>query len=53
MTTTSRFEVKTYGVVTRPSLWSWYGSFVFAEANTSAGKPCWICAASMFDPPKE
>ena len=26
---------------------------VLADANTSAGRPCWICAASMFEPPKE
>ena len=25
---------------------------MFAEANTSAGAPCWICAASAFEPPK-
>src|SRR6476620_2549816 len=26
---------------------------MFAEAKTSAGAPCWICAESVFDPPKE
>ena len=26
---------------------------MFAEAKTSAGAPCWICAASAFEPPKE
>jgi hypothetical protein len=50
---TSRFEVNTYGLATSPSRWSRYGSLVLAEANTSAGSPCWICAASMFEPPNE
>ena len=26
---------------------------MLAEANTSAGAPCWICAASAFEPAKE
>ena len=26
---------------------------MFAEANTSAGAPCVICAASVFEPPNE
>ena len=26
---------------------------MFAEAKTSAGAPCWICAASVFDPANE
>ena len=26
---------------------------MFAEANTSAGAPCVICVASVFEPPNE
>jgi hypothetical protein len=26
---------------------------MLAEANTSAGAPCWICVASAFEPPND
>ena len=50
-TTTSVFRVKTTGLEHRPFANSWFGSVMFAEAKTSAGAPCVICAASAFDPP--
>ena len=49
----SSFRVNTTGFSTRPCSYSCSGSFVFAEAKTSAGAPCWICAASMFEPENE
>src|SRR6478752_343985 len=52
-TITSVFRVKTTGFEHRPDWKSWMGSVMLAEANTSAGAPCLICAASAFDPPKE
>src|SRR6476620_9715477 len=52
-TITSVFRVKTTGFEHRPDWKSWIGRVMLAEANTSAGAPCWICAASAFEPPKE
>src|SRR3954467_3041723 len=52
-TTTSALRVKTTGFEQRPFAWSCFGRAVFAEAKTSAGAPCWICAASWVDPPEE
>ncbi len=52
-TITSVFRVKTTGFEQSPFASSWFGSVMFAEANTSAGAPCWICAASVFEPPNE
>ncbi len=52
-TTTSVLRVKTTGFEHSPAELSISGSFMFAEANTSAGAPCWICVASVFEPPKE
>ena len=52
-TITSAFRVNTTGDAHSLSAWSSAGSAVFADAKTSAGAPCWICAASMFDPPNE
>ena len=50
-TTTSVLRVKTTGFEHRPFENSWFGSVMFAEAKTSAGAPCVICAASVFEPP--
>ena len=50
---TSAFRVKTTGCEQRPFWKSCCGRVVFAEANTSAGAPSWICAASVFEPPNE
>src|SRR5580765_88476 len=52
-TITSVFRVKTTGFEHVPLALSWLGSVMFAEAKTSAGAPCRICAASVFEPPKE
>ena len=52
-TSTSRLRVKTTGFCTRPFAKSWSGIVVFAEANTSAGAPCVICAASVLEAPNE
>ena len=52
-TITSVLRLKTFGFEQSPRAWSRSGSVVFAEAKTSAGAPCWICAASVFDPPNE
>src|ERR1044071_6372293 len=52
-TITSRFRVKTTGFEQSPFAYSWAGSVVLAAANTSAGGPRVICAASAFDPPNE
>jgi hypothetical protein len=50
---TSALRVNTTGFVHRPFACSRLGSVVFADAKTSAGAPCWICAASVFEPPNE
>ena len=52
-TSTSRLRVNTTGFWTSPFANSWSGIVVFAEANTSAGAPCVICAASVLDAPNE
>ena len=52
-TSTSRFRVKTTGFCTSPFAKSCLGIVVFAEAKTSAGAPCVICAASVLDAPNE
>src|SRR5438874_4233058 len=52
-TITTMLRVKTTGLEQSPFAWSWFGSFMSAEAKTSAGAPCSICAASVFEPPKE
>src|ERR1700688_1458315 len=52
-TITSVLRVKLTGCATTPFAYNWAGIVVFAEANTSAGAPSVICAASVFDPPKE
>jgi hypothetical protein len=46
-------RVKTTGFEQRPFSATCCGSVMFADAKTSAGAPCWICAASVFEPPKE
>ena len=45
--------MKTIGCEQRFRVNSCAGSVVFAEAKTSAGAPCVICAASAFEPPNE
>ena len=50
-TTTSVLRVNTTGFEHSPFEKSCCGSVVFADANTSAGAPCVICAASVFEPP--
>ena len=50
---TSALRVNTAGFEQKPSPYSPSGIFMFAEANTSAGAPCRICAASAFEPAKE
>ena len=52
-TITSLLRVKTTGFEQRFCWKSCVGSVMLAEANTSAGAPCWICVASAFEPPKE
>ena len=52
-TITSVLRVNTTGFEQSPFAYSWFGSVMFAEAKTSAGAPCWICAASVFEPPNE
>src|SRR5437868_8371673 len=52
-TITTMLRVKTTGLEHSPFARSWFGSFMSAEAKTSAGAPCSICAASVFEPPKE
>ena len=52
-TSTSRLRVKTTGFCTSPFANSCAGIVVFAEANTSAGAPRVICAASVFDAANE
>src|SRR5436189_2486120 len=52
-TMTSVFRVNTTGAEQRFFVWSCAGSVMFADAKRSAGAPCWICAASVFDPPNE
>jgi len=49
----SALRVNTTGFSTIPSPYSFCGSAVFAEAKTSAGAPCSIWVASMFEPPKK
>src|SRR5215475_1322317 len=51
--TTSVFRVKTTGFEQKWSLYSASGRVMFAEAKTSAGAPCLICAASALEPPNE
>ena len=41
-TITSVLRVKTTGLEQSPFANSWFGSVMFADANTSAGAPCWI-----------
>ena len=45
--------MKTTGFEQKPSLYRAFGSVMFAEANTSAGAPLRICAASAFEPANE
>ena len=45
--------MSTTGFEQSPFAYSWFGSVMLAEAKTSAGAPCWICAESVFDPPNE
>src|SRR5713101_7671797 len=52
-TITSLLRAKATGFEQSPSWKSFLGSVMLAEANTSAGAPCSICAASAFEPPKE
>ncbi len=52
-TITSLLRVKTTGFEQRSSWKSSVGSVMLAEANTSAGAPCLICAARAFEPAKE
>ena len=52
-TITSVLRVKTTGFEHSPCEWSCLGSVMLAEAKTSAGAPCAICAASVFEPPNE
>ena len=52
-TSTSRLRVNTTGFCTSFFAKSCAGIVVFAEANTSAGAPCVICAARVLDAPKE
>src|SRR6266436_8669984 len=52
-TSTSRFRVKMTGFCTRPFANNCSGIVVFAEAKTSAGAPCVICAASVLEAPNE
>src|SRR5215471_18481094 len=52
-TITSLFRVKTIGLEQRLFWKSWSGSAMLAEANTSAGAPWVIWAASAFEPPNE
>src|ERR1700751_3200848 len=52
-TITSVLRVKTTGFEHRPFWKSWVGSVMLADANTSAGAPWVICAARVFEPPKE
>ena len=52
-TITSVLRVKTTGFEQRPFAIELRGNVVFAEANTSAGAPSVIWAASAFEPPNE
>ncbi len=52
-TSTSRLRVNTTGFCTSPPANSWAGIVVLAEANTSAGAPWVICAASVLEAPNE
>jgi hypothetical protein len=52
-TITSVFRVNTTGLLQSPFAFSCCGSVMFAEAKTSAGAPCWIWAASVFEPANE
>src|SRR4051794_21315244 len=52
-TTTSVLRVKTTGFEQSPFALSWFVRVMLAEAKTSAGAPCWICADSMFEPANE
>ena len=45
--------MNTIGFETRFFAASWLGIVMFADAKTSAGAPCVICAASVFEPAKE
>ena len=47
---TSSLAANTTGFSTRPSSYSWSGSFVLAEAKTSGLTPWRICAASSSEP---
>ena len=49
---TSSLPAKTVGFSTRPSLYSWSGSLVFAAAYTSGFTPWRIWAASSSEPAK-
>ena len=50
---TSVLLVNTTGFEHKPSPYSSIGIFMFADANTSAGAPCRICAARVFEPANE
>src|SRR5579871_675590 len=52
-TITSVLRVKSTGCSIRPFANSCAGIVVFADANTSAGAPSVICAASVLDPANE
>src|SRR5262245_36390019 len=49
---TSTFVANTTGFVQLPAFQSLVGRLRFAEANTSAGAPFWICFASASEPAK-
>jgi hypothetical protein len=46
------FLAKVFGVVTSPDLVTLSMFCVSAEANVSAGAPCWICCTSVLEPAK-
>src|ERR1700745_3480302 len=52
-TITSVLRVKTFGFEQSPCWKSCVGSVMLADANTSAGAPCLIWPARVFEPPKE
>ena len=51
--TTSLLRVKTTGFEQSLLSYSCCGRAMLAEAKTSAGAPCWIWAASVFEPANE
>ena len=52
-TITSLLRVNSTGFEHSPFWKSWIGRVMLAEANTSAGAPCWICVANAFEPANE